>query len=477
MTQKEYLIELEQEIVLLDEEIAEEIIEYAQARFRDAFRYENKPDSEIIAELGSPRQFAKRVYESYGIKDSLWISSRDTNVKLHQVALMVLFDVFVASWVIPLMVFVVLTGFASFITFPVVIAAIPGLVIQDVILVILLAIGTYSLLLLFAIGLTELTVLIIKEIIILNYKVLTPQNKTIIRLLKGISLFAWMRQVRMGRNIFLNVGMVGVTLVSFSFLFLLNSGTAIDDILGTQQTIESVVSTSLASQIDSEEPYNLVIQMGDVDLRVQTYDSKELRVDRAYNLEDGFGVRVDDTSRTIFITTIQDVIEEGLFVSYDAVYDVFLPETLVLGDITIRILEGEVELDRLNAANITITQTNGELFAYQLDAISLTFTSRRAKARVLESYLLVVEMNVDNGTILINQLNDIITDGLFLTINSSSATTTINDAYYRNYLLNSITGDIFLQNGNTLYQVESITASMVEGVFTYPPRYQGVVSE
>ena len=477
MTQKEYLIELEQEIELLDEDIAEEIIEYYQARFRDALRYENKSEADVIAELGSPRQLAKRVYESYGIKDSLWISSRNTNVKLHQVVLMVLFDVFVASWVIPLMVFVVLTGFASFITFPVVIAAIPGLVIQDVILVILLAIGTYSLLLLFAIGLTELTVVIIKEIIILNYKVLTPQNKTIIRLLKDISLFTWMRQVRMGRNIFLNVGMVGVTLVSFSFLFLLNSGTAIGDILGTQQTIESVVTTSLTSQVASQEPYNIVIQMGDVDVRLQTYDSNDLRVDRAYNLEDGFGVRIDEQTNTIFITTIQAVIEEGLFISYNAVYDIFLPDTLVLGTITIRILDGGVELERLNATDITITQRSGELFAYQLEATSLTYTSRRAKARVLESYLLVLELNVDDGTILINQLNDIINDGLFLTINASSATTTINDAYFRNYQMNSITGDIFLQNNNTIYQVESIQVSTVEGLFTYPPRYQSVVTQ
>jgi uncharacterized membrane protein len=477
MTQKEYLIELEQEIELLDEDIAEEIIEYYQARFRDALRYENKSAADVIAELGSPRQLAKRVYESYGIKDSLWISSRNTNVKLHQVVLMVLFDVFVASWVIPLMVFVVLTGFASFITFPVVIAAIPGLVIQDVILVILLAIGTYSLLLLFAIGLTELTVVIIKEIIILNYKVLTPQNKTIIRLLKDISLFTWMRQVRMGRNIFLNVGMVGVTLVSFSFLFLLNSGTAIGDILGTQQTIESVVTTSLTSQVASQEPYNIVIQMGDVDVRLQTYDSNDLRVDRAYNLEDGFGVRIDEQTNTIFITTIQAVIEEGLFISYNAVYDIFLPDTLVLGTITIRILDGGVELERLNATDITITQRSGELFAYQLEATSLTYTSRRAKARVLESYLLVLELNVADGTILINQLNDIINDGLFLTVNVSSATTTINDAYFRNYQMKSITGDIFLQNNNTIYQVESIQVSTVEGLFTYPPRYQSVVTQ
>jgi uncharacterized membrane protein len=70
MTQKEYLLELEQEIELLDADIAEEVLDHYQARFRDASRYENKTDDEVILELGTPRQLAKRIYESYGIKDS-----------------------------------------------------------------------------------------------------------------------------------------------------------------------------------------------------------------------------------------------------------------------------------------------------------------------------------------------------------------------------------------------------------------------
>jgi uncharacterized membrane protein len=475
MTQKEYIIELEQEIELLDEEIAEEIIEYTQARFRDALRYENKSEADVIVELGTPRQLAKRVYESYGIKDSLWTSSRNDNIKLYQVVLMVLFDVFVASWVVPLMVFIVLTGFASFITFPVVIAAIPGLVLQDVILVMLLAIGAYSLLLLFAIGLTELTILMIKNILILNFKVITPQNKTTIRLLKNISLFSWMRRIKLGRNIFINLGMVAVTLVSFSFLFLLNRGTAIGDIFGSQQMIEAQFTTSLVSQIEQREPYNLVIQMGDVDLRLQPLAIDELRIDRAYTLQDGFNVRIDDTTRTIFITTIQDVIEEGLFLQYNATYDIFLPERLLLGDITIRMRSGDLELDRLEADDITITQQAGELFVYALDATSLTLNATNVKARLLESYFLVLELNVERGSLLVNQLNDIITDGLFLTVQTASATTTINDAYFRNYRFQSITGDVFLQNRNTIYQVESIEINAVEGKVSIPLRYESAV--
>jgi hypothetical protein len=284
-----------------------------------------------------------------------------------------------------------------------------------------------------------------------------------------------MRRVKLGRNIFINLGMIGVTLVSFSFLFLLNTGTAIGDIFGAQQTIQTQFTTSLVEQIERNEPYNIVIQMGDVDVRIQPLAIDELRIDRAYNLEDGFNVRIDDTSRTIFITTIQDVIEEGLFISYQATYDIFIPQTLLLGNITARIRTGEIELDRLNAEEITINQLRGELFIYGLDATSLTVNATNLKARVLDSYFLVVEMNVDQGTILFDQINDIITDGLFFTLNTTSATTTVNDAYFRNYTFVSITGDLFLQNRNTIYQVESIDISTIEGEVLIPLRYESAV--
>jgi hypothetical protein len=215
--------------------------------------------------------------------------------------------------------------------------------------------------------------------------------------------------------------------------------------------------------------------MGDVDVRIQPLAIDELRIDRAYNLEDGFSVRIDDTSRTIFITTIQDVIEEGLFISYQATYDIFIPQSLLLGNITARIRTGEIELDRLNAEEITINQLRGELFIYGLEATSLTVNATNLKVRVLDSYFLVVEMNLDQGTILLDQINDIITDGLFFTLNTTSATTTVNDAYFRNYTFVSITGDVFLQNRNTIYQVESIDISTIEGEVLIPLRYESAV--
>ncbi len=475
MTQKEYLLELEQEIELLDVEIAEEVLDHYQARFRDAARYENKTDDEVILELGTPRQLAKRIYESYGIKDSVWSSARDANLNLSQVLLVLAFDLFIASWMIPLMIFLVLTGFASFITFPFVITAIPGLVIQDAVLVIVLAIGAYSLLLLFALGLAELGVLLIKNILILNFRILTPQNRTTTRLLKNLSLFSWMRQVKLGRNIFINLGMIGLTLVSVSFLFLLNTGTQVGDIFGVQPEITQIINEDLQPLIDSEEIHNVVIQIGNADVRLITNPTSQMTITREFNLQDGYRYSFNESNKTLFITTSSEIIDEGFFRTYNASYTISLPEELFLGVVTVRVTNANVDIEGVTADDISVTQESGEIFMYDVDAVETEIYGTTSVVRLLDSYIQVVNVQVDRGFVRVDRLNDIISDGLFMTIATNDAIIDVEDSYYRNYDLASISSNIFLQNANLIYQPISLRVTSVDGSITINESYESLL--
>lgn len=476
MTQKEYLLELEQEIELLDADIAEEVLDHYQARFRDAARYENRSVDDVILELGTPRQLAKRIYDSYGIKDTLWTSARDADLNVPQVSLVLLFDVFIASWMIPLMIFLVLTGFASFITFPFVITAIPGLVIQDAVVVVILAIGAYSLLLLFALGLAELGVILIKNILILNFRILTPQNRTTTRLLKNLSLFSWMRQVKLGRNIFINLGMVGLTLVSVSFLFLLNTGTQVGDIFGVQPEITQIVTEDLQTLVDSNEIHDVVIQIGNADVRLLTNPSNQMTITREYNIQDGYRYAFNEENNTLFITTTQETIDEGFFRTYNAAYTISLPESLQLGVVTIRVGIADVDVEGLRADDINITQQFGEIFMYDNDVVEVEVFGDDSVVRIFDSYIQVATVQVDRGFIRIDRINDIISDGLFLTVSSNDAVIDIEDSYFRQYDVASITSDIFLQNSNSIYQPEAVRVTSVDGVIALNRAYEGLNS-
>lgn len=475
MTQKEYLLELEQEIELLDVVIAEEVLDHYLARFRDASRYENKTDEEVIAELGTPRQLAKRIYESYGIKDSVWTSARGAKLNISQVLLVLAFDLFIASWMIPLMIFLVLTGFASFITFPFVITALPGLVIQDAVLVVILAIGAYSLLLLFAIGLAELGVLLIKNILILNFRILTPQNRTTTRLLKNLSLFAWMRQVKLGRNIFINLGMIGLTLVSVSFLFLLNTGTQVGDIFGVQPEITQIITEDLQPLIESDEIHNVVIQIGNADVRLITNPTSQMTITRDFNLQDGYRYAYNESNKTLFITTTSEVIDEGFFRTYDASYTISLPEQLFLGVVTIRVTSANVDIEGVTADDISVTQETGEVFMYDITTVETEIFGTNSIVRVLDSYIQVATIQVDRGFVHLDRLNDIISDGLFMTVASNEAIIDVEDSYFRNYDLASISSDIFLQNTNLIYQPLSLRVTSVDGTITINELYESLL--
>lgn len=475
MTQKEYLLELEQEIELLDADIAEEVLDHFQARFRDALRYENKSEDDVIQELGTPRQLAKRIYESYGIKDSVWTSARNANLNVSQVILVLLFDVFVASWMIPLMIFLVLTGFASFITFPFVITALPGLVLQDAVLVVILAIGAYSLLLLFALGIAELGVLLIKNILILNFRILTPQNRTTTRLLKNLSLFSWMRQVKLGRNIFINLGMIGLTLVSVSFLFLLNTGTQVGDIFGVQPEITQIITEDLQPLIDSEEIHNVVIQIGNADVRLLTNPTSQMTITREFNIQDGYRYAYNESNNTLFITTTSEVIDEGFFRTYNANYTISLPEKLFLGVVTIRVANADVDIEGIVADDISITQESGELFIYDINVVETEIFATDSVIRLFDSYSQVVNVQLDRGFVRLDRLNDIITDGLFLTVAVNDALIDIEDSYFRNYDVASISSDIFLQNSNLIYQPASLRITSANGSFTINEAYESLL--
>ncbi len=353
MTKKEYLRKLDEELILLDEEIADDILEYYKNRFDDDKRYENKSDSEIIESLGDPFELAKRIYSSYGIKPEKWESAREDDVSTVKAILVLAFDVFIASWLIPLLVFLTLSILATFVTFPFVIASLPSFGISDIILVIILSFGVYALLILLILGLAEISIIVTKNILIMNIKILSPRNKTTSRLVKRMSLFAWLRRMKMGRNIFINLAMIAITLVAISFLIITTVDTEILSAIGDQPLLSTPHDRDFTTEIMEGEPYTLSIEVGDVDLDFRKNLSNEVKVLHEYNMDDLFTYVVDPDKNYIFIETSQESIEQEFIATYE-------------GTITISLTVG------LNISGISITEGDCNLTMYNYELSDLT---------------------------------------------------------------------------------------------------------
>ncbi len=463
MTKKEYLRQLEEEIVLIDEDIADDIIEYYKLRFEEGKRFESKTVEEIILELGEPKELAKRIYGSYDIREDLWESAREDEVQMKKVLPVILFDLLVGTWLIPLLVFLTLTGFASFVTFPFVIAAIPGLVIRDALLVILLAIGTYSILLLLVLGLTEVGIVVIKNILIWNLKVLSPKNKTTSRMIKRVSLFHWMRQVKMGRNIFINLGMVAISIISISFILLSNFNSEVFGIFDTQPVLSQESSRDLSQEIIDGEVYSIFIDVGNVDVQLVENLSDELLVTHKYNFEDGFSVIVDTERNMINIYTYQDQVNEGFLNNYAASIRVSIPEDLLVDIVNIKTLEGDIDVLNYEVNKITVNNQLGDVHFYDLEADTAVITTDEGSVTLISGFYEEITVASTDAYITINDVNNMLNDGTKIKISSFKGTVNLNNTYFKAFDIDTNSADVFIANENEIYIIQSMKVNSNEG--------------
>lgn len=456
MTKKEYLHLLEEELILLDEDIADDIIEYYKLRFEEGKRFESKSTDEIVDELGAPKELAKRIYSSYDIREDLWESARDEDIHLKKAIPVLVFDVLVASWIIPLLVFITLTGLASFVTFPFVIAALPGLVIKDAFLTILLAIGTYSILLLLVLGLTEVGIIVIKNILIWNLKALTPRNKTTSRMIKRFSLFNWMRQLKMGRNIFINLGMVAITLVSISFILLSNFNSDVFGIFATQQVISQDYTRDLTNEIEAGDEYTIVLNAGNVDVQFVKNLTNELELTHKYNLYDGFNYEVDFDKNIIFINTFQDKVKEGFINTYSASIQVSIPEKLLLSNINVKVGEGDVDVLHFTSEVFNVKNTYGDIHMYDVDTQETSIISTEGSITLIEGFFEDLSIVSTDSYITVNDINNMLNDGKNISVNTLKGTVKFNNTYFQEMKVETDSADIFVSNENVVYVINKL---------------------
>lgn len=472
MTKKEYLRQLEEEIILIDEDIADDIIDYYKLRFEEGKRFESKTAEEITEELGTPKELAKRIYASYDIREDLWESAREDDVELKKAVPVILFDLLVGTWLIPLIIFLILTGFASFVTFPFVIAAIPGLVIRDALLVILLAIGTYSILLLLVLGISEVGVVVVKNILIWNLKVLSPRNKTTARMIKRVSLFQWMRQVKMGRNIFINLGMVAISLISISFILLSNYNSDVFSIFGTQAVITRDPSRDLAEEIALGEVYTLNIDVGDVDVQLVENLSTEVRVTHKYSLEDGFFFEVDTEKNVIVIRTYQEQVNEGLFNNYEASTVISIPEELILESVNIVSQNGDIDVLHYESDVLNIENNEGDIYMYNPEVGSSEIVSKEGSITVLDGFVKELYIVSVDSFVNVSDVNNMLNDGSSVKIDIVKGEVNLRNTYFKVIEVETLSANINLKNENDVYVIEELITNSTEGIIIVEAPYQ-----
>ncbi|XMB87031.1 DUF4097 family beta strand repeat-containing protein [Mycoplasmatota bacterium WC44] len=464
MTKRDYLRKLEEEIILLDEEIADDIIEYYKDRFDQECRYENKSDEEIMASMGTPEELARRIYSSYGVKPDIWESARSVDVDSKKAIPLLLFDVLVASWVIPLLVFITLAGLATFITFPLVIATLPKLDLNDMILVIMLTFGAYAILLLLVLGIAEMSIIVIRNILIMNIKVLSPRNKTTSRLIKKVSLFDWMRRMKMGRNIFINIGMVAISIVAIAFVIISTFNRDILNSFGSPTMLSHSVPIKFDSEIELGEPYHIIVDVGDVEVNFSKNLSNDLKITHEYNMKDAFNYDIDIVNNRIYITTDQDQVDEGLFTSYEGSVLISIPSKLLIDKIEINIGDGNLDMMHYKTDDLSVTIEEGNVLLYDVSAVNSEITVDDGHVQIISSNYQELQLTISTGLAFLTDINTNWLDaGNKLSITNQVGQMVLENVYFNEVMLSMPKGDIYYSNNTDNFVIDILDVIHEEG--------------
>jgi|GEM_PF-4397301 len=464
MTKKEYLHILDNELVLLDEEIADDILEYYKNRFEEEKRFENKSETEIIEALGDPYELAKRIYSSYGIKPEKWQSARQEDVDVWKAVGVISFDILVASWLIPLLVFVTLSVLAAFVTFPFVMSSLPSFGLSDRFLIIVFSFGVYSLLILLILGLTEITLIITRMILILNVKILSPRNKTTSRMLKGMSLFQWMRSVKMGRNIFLNLGMIAISIVAISFLIITTERSDILSAIGAQPSMENTIIRDLTTEIEGGDEYRVKLDVGDMQVSIVRNHTNEMKIEHKYNMDDFFTYVLDEENNILRIQTQHENIQETFLSEYDGSITLSLPDQLIVDEMIITAENSTLEVLHFSVNSLQINISEGNINLFKTIAIDSEITNDNGNVSLLYFDSINTRINMKEGYLFMSQNNNVLSDGEKLAITNLSGDIYLEDVFYEEVIVIATLGDFSYMNRTNVYEVGYFEITSSEGL-------------
>ncbi len=491
MSKKEFLQRLSQGLDLLDEVEKREIIGFYEERFHSGTAYEGKTEEEVVSELESPETIARNVLEEYGINPK-FIKTKEqryNNVDSGQVIGVALFDVFVASWLLPAVVSISFALFASLISYVGVVPLIIGEhTIADQYLFAFLTAG-YVLLFFIAIAILDLSIGLIKKIVVWHLNAFKLKNRE--KWIKKLSKVSIDRMCKTsGTMKFLRSILIIGSIVTIGY-------TGYHLFFGEQQYFASYANIQKETdeyytEITDVEKWSIITNLDSVDVEIKPTQREDIYISHTYTDNQDFEIDVDQTNHTITLTqeismvnffSIQDI---AWWFSDGSEIVIEVPEELLFETIDVSIINGDFDLEDASVdtliadvmnGKIMITNvmldtdtilevTNGSIYVY--DTVSVNSGDMKTvngnivlKNVVFDAYVLRTE----NGKIMLDELNVDLQDGLTLDAKTTNGAIDLNNVYVADVLLRTTNGSVDYFNEDHTFILDDLDVSTVNGSY------------
>lgn len=495
MNKLDFLRQLDKELTVLDREERRELLAFYEERFYTGTIYEGKTEEEVIAELEHPKVIARNILEEYGASHKFVKTKEErySNVNWVNVALIICFDIFIVSWLIPTLFSVAVSVLGSSVTWVTTWTLMIGeRTTADFYMFAFLTSGYF---LLFMFGLVVLDALIwtTKKTIIWHLNVFKIKKRDkFIKRFSHISVDAWFkrhRQVKTLKNLALVASIVGVAVCG---LWIFNNYSVVEASYGGGDIIHETVTEDLTAEIEANEIWDLDASFDTENVDIEKIPGTEMKIIYSYYENDKNDINIDLVNNNLkldfsdsnfsFSFGINDLLN---LVVRDTSVLIQIPEDLNFDDADVSNVSGSTTIKHITAEDLDVSNVSGSInitHVYVNNHLTTSSTSGRiyvndvvngnsgnltmtnVSGRInLES----VDFNtytIDNvsGKIDLNNLNDALVPASTITVGNVSGNVELNEAYINNIVVDTVSGNIDYYNNETFLPT-SFTKDTVSG--------------
>jgi len=495
MNKLDFLRRLNKELGILDEKEKKEILGFYEERFYSGTIYENKTEEEVISELESPEVIARNVLEEYGVSPK-YVKTKEerySGIDPSKLVILILFDVFIGSWIIPTLFSIVVGIFGSLLSYVAVIPLLFGTRTETDVYMFAFSTAAYVLLFLFGLVVLELSIYVTKKIFLYHMNVLKFRNREkISKKLHKVSVDGWFKKHKSANTFKSILFVTALIVIVFTGFNLVTGENNVFDVYSNQPKTTDLYTEDLNADIIGLESWGISTDFDYMDVEIIPVLGDELKITHRYAEDNDFSINIDKDQNVIIISN--DVPMSNLrWFSYQSLLTLFsesdsikieVPVALLLGDIDIVTHNGEVTILDLEVGELNVSSSNGRI---RLDSMTInaaavikTLNGQISIQDVVSIYNLeadtsngriVIEdsefrnynLDTSNGEIYLENLNVSNKDGVLLIADTSNGKIKLVDVYVKDVRLDTSNGDIDFHNSDLTFVVENFDRDTSNG--------------
>lgn len=470
----------------LEKDEREEILRFYEERFYTGKVYEGKTEEEIVSELESPEDIAKNVLKEYGYEFKRHETLRSHGeVKVGKIVGVALFDLFVASWLIPALFSVMVAIFVSLFTFVGAMVFMPWTSAAASVFMVIAVIGLTVLWALIVLWLYDTLLSFASWLLKWHLEALGFEDKDWPKTIDKFKVSYYFKRHPRYSRLKNRLKALSVLLVLIGFGFhLFTYGT-----ISLSGADSELVEYSESRTIANGDSWKLVGALDVGNVEFHRHDADELMIEASIVENADMAIDINEDTKTVTLTNDIDFPFFNftglinLFRNESQTIDIYMPSDFEFDSVDIEHMNGGVVVRDMDMTELEIYTMNGTIELIEISVsspseIETTNGNMIVRSSVLTSTVMettngrmdirdldVEDMTLDttNGRITLENINDASALDTELDASTVNGEINLSNVYMNDVTLSTTNGSVHYDNDDTTFILDHLDVSTTNG--------------